>query len=67
VPQHTLVHAAKVGASRVAGGEFKAAIEEAEAVRARVVFGDRPVEITSSRIASRIGFMVSCLTQLHVP
>lgn len=37
------------------GGEFKAAIEEAKAVRARVVYGDMPVEITSSRIAARIG------------
>ncbi len=40
------------------GGEFKAAIEEAQAVQARIVFGDRPVEITSSRMASRVGFRV---------
>lgn len=27
-------------------------------MRARVVYGDRPVEITSSRIAARIGIWV---------
>lgn len=41
-----------------AGGEFKAAMEEARAVRARIVFGDRPVDVTSDRIAARIGIKV---------
>jgi pheromone shutdown protein TraB len=44
--------------SGTVGGEFKAAIEEAQAVQARIVFGDQPVEITSSRMASRVGFRV---------
>jgi hypothetical protein len=30
-------------------------------VQARIVFGDQPVEITSSRMASRVGFRVSGL------
>jgi hypothetical protein len=51
------------GISGTVGGEFKAAIEEAQAVQARIVFGDQPVEVTSSRMASRVGFRVSCLTK----
>ena len=46
------------GISGTVGGEFKAAIEEAQAVQARIVFGDQSVEITSSRMASRVGFRV---------
>jgi len=47
-----------------AGGEFKAAIEEARVVRAHIVFGDRPVDVTSERIAASVGIQAgrcSCI------
>ena len=41
-----------------AGGEFKGAIEEAVAVRAQIVYGDVPVDVTTSRLAERVSLKV---------
>lgn len=38
-----------------AGGEFKAAVEEARALNAQVLLGDRDVDVTLKRLASALG------------
>ena len=42
-----------------AGGEFKAAVEEARAVGAKVLLGDRDVDVTLSRLAAALSTLDS--------